>query len=479
MRSTGTVLIDGVWESRSAQKEVFDPSDGSSIGFIDFPTGEDALKDVTRAADAAQAAFKSWADKPAKDRANILLKGAQLIEERIDELSVLLAREAGKRLPEARGEIAFSVEYFRWFGEEARRTGGHVLPHEAASKRHIVMRKATGVVASLTPWNFPCSIQARKLAPALAAGCTVVARVSEKAPLAATEMIRCLTDAGLPNGVINLVHGPSRETTRALLEHPAVRIVTFTGSTEVGRSIMSTASTRIVRPLLELGGDAPFIVLDDADLELAVEGALLGKFRNTGQSCVGANRFFVQDGIYDAFVARLVERVNAMSIGSGLQTPVPDLGPVIDQDRKAAVEALVSEAVAAGAKVLTAERELPETGTYVAPVLLADVPNHVGLATSEVFGPVAAIFRVEDEAEAISLANNTEMGLAGYVWSENIRRCWKVAEELEVGIVGINEALPSAAFAPMGGVKQSGLGREGSNIGIEEFTDLKYAAMSL
>lgn len=476
---TATVLIGGVWQDRDSHKDVVDPATGEVVGEIAYPDAAEAVADANAAADAADAAFASWAATPARARADILLRAAGLIRERADELALLLAREAGKRLPEAAGEIAFSAEYFQWFAEEARRLGGDYPPHEAPNRRHLVIRRPVGVVASLTPWNFPCSIQARKLAPALAAGCTVVARVSEKAPLAVTELIRCLTDAGIPDGVINLVHGPSRATTEAILAHPAVRAVTFTGSTGVGRSVMEQASRRIVRPLLELGGDAAFLVMDDADIDKAVAGATLGRFRNTGQSCVGANRFYVHSAVYDEFVEKFVAAVDALTLGATTGDDVADLGPVIDDDRKRAVDALITDAVARGGRVLTAERQLPAAGSWVAPTLLADVPDDAEIATSEVFGPAAAIFRFDDLDDAIARANATEMGLAGYVYSESLRTCLTVAERLEVGIVGINEALPSVAFAPMGGVKQSGLGREGSHVGIEEFTETTYASITL
>lgn len=469
------MLIDGVWESTAAQREVHSPADGTLVGSVAWGTGDDAR----RAADAAARAFADWSETPARRRADLLLEAARILAGRSGEIARTLAREAGKRLPEAEGEIAFTAEYFRWFAEEARRPEGTVLPHEASDRRHVTLRRPAGVVASLTPWNFPCSIQGRKLAPALAAGCTVVARVSEKAPLAVTEVVRCLTDAGLPDGVVNLVHGPAREITQELLDHPAVRVVSFTGSTQVGREIMAAASRRIVRPLLELGGDAAFVVFDDADVEAAVEGALIAKFRNSGQSCIGANRFVVHERVYDRFVSALVERVDAMTVGDGLAEPVPDLGPVIDQDRATAVTSLVDEALAAGARKATRDFDLPGAGSYVAPTILTDVPRDARLAREEVFGPAAAVFRFRDEDEAVALANDTEMGLAGYFWSRDLGRCWRVAERLQVGIVGANNALPSVAFAPMGGVKQSGLGREGAAQGLEEFTDVRYLALGL
>ena len=475
MTTIASHLVDGTWEDGDSTVDVTNPADGSVVGRLAWGDA----KTAQRAADAAARAFADWADLPPRRRADILLEASRLIAERADSIGDTLAREAGKRRPEAVGELAFSAEYFRWFAEQARRPQGEVMAHEAVDRRHLSVRRPVGVVASLTPWNFPCSIQARKLAPALAAGCTVVARVSEKAPLAATEMVRALVDAGVPAGVVNLVHGPAREVTQTLLDHEAVRAVTFTGSTPVGREIMASAARRVVRPLLELGGDAAFIVFEDADIDAAVEGAMLAKFRNTGQSCIAANRFIVHEDVYDEFVDALVARVDAMTVGDGLADPLPDLGPVIDASRVDAVNALVSEALSLGATRLTRERDLPSGGTFLAPTLLANVPDTAAIATQEVFGPAAAVFRFRDTAEALVRANATEMGLAGYLWSRDISRCWRTAEHLEAGIVGVNNALPSVAFAPMGGVKQSGLGREGAAIGIEEFEDVRYLALGL
>ncbi len=475
MTITASHLVDGTWEDGDSTVDVTNPADGSVVGRLAWGDA----KTARRAADAAARAFADWSDLPPRRRADILLEASRLIAERADAIGDLLAREAGKRRPEAVGEVAYSAEYFRWFAEQARRPQGEVLAHEAADRRHLTVRRPVGVVASLTPWNFPCSIQARKLAPALAAGCTVVARVSEKAPLAATEMVRALVDAGVPAGVVNLVHGPAREVTQSLLDHEAVRAVTFTGSTPVGREIMASAARRVVRPLLELGGDAAFIVFDDADVDAAVEGALLAKFRNTGQSCIAANRFVVHEDVYDEFVEALVARVDAMTVGDGLADPLPDLGPVIDASRVEAVSTLVDDALAMGATRLTRDRDLPDGGTFLAPTLLADVPDTADIATQEVFGPAAAVFRFRDTAEALARANATEMGLAGYLWSRDVSRCWRAAEHLEAGIVGVNNALPSVAFAPMGGVKQSGLGREGAALGLEEFEDVRYLALGL
>lgn len=468
-------LIDGRWIDSPESSVVLDPADGAEIGTVAVGSRDQAIA----AADAAAASGAEWARRPGRDRARLLQAAADLIDDRADMMGTLLAREAGKRLPEAVGEIRFSAEYFRWFAEEVRRPRGAVLPHESLGRRHLSVQCPAGVVACLTPWNFPCSIQARKLAPALAAGCTVVARVSEKTPLAVTEMIRCLVEAGIPAGVINLVHGPAAVITEAYLAHPAVRVVTFTGSTEVGRLIMRQAANRIVRPLLELGGDAPFLVFEDADLDQAVEGAMLAKFRNTGQSCIAANRFLVHESVIDAFTTRFVAAVDAMSIGPGAVAEPPDLGPCIDAERVEAVTRMVTDAVHAGARLLTRERDLPTTGAFCAPALLSDVPADCALATTEVFGPVAGIFAFGDEEAALRTANTTEMGLAGYVYTTDQARVWRLAESLDVGIIGINDPLPSVAFAPMGGTKQSGIGREGSAVGLAEFQETRYLAVGV
>ncbi|WP_298861322.1 NAD-dependent succinate-semialdehyde dehydrogenase [uncultured Microbacterium sp.] len=472
---TRTTLIDGVWTALERRREVTSPGTGEVVGSVCWGTADDAR----RAADAAAAAFESWAGMPGRARADILLRAADLLAERRDGIARMLAAEAGKRLPEAVGELTFSAEYVRWFAEEVRRPQGSVYAQEDPARRHLSIRSAAGVVVSLTSWNFPCSLQARKLAPALAAGCPVVVRASERAPLAVTEMIRAFTDAGVPAGVLGLVHGPSREITDALLEHPAVRVVTFTGSTAVGRAIMAKAAERVVRPMLELGGDAGFVVFDDADVDEAVEAALLAKTRNTGQSCVAANRFIVHEDVHDEFVAKLAARLDALTIGDGLADPVPDLGPMIDAKGVLAVNEIVADALARGAHEATAPREVPSGGTFAKPALFTHVPDDARMAREEVFGPVAGVFPFRTEDEAIARANGTEMGLAAYVFSKDASRCWRVAERLQAGIVGINDPLPSVAFAPMGGVKQSGLGREGSTIGLEEFTEPKYLAWRL
>ncbi len=473
MSDTLTTYLNGRWQDPAHRLQVTNPADGSEVGSVGYGEAAQALAAV----DAAAAAFHAWSRTTARSRADLLRVAADLLAERTERIGLLLAAESGKRLPEAVGEVRFAVEYLRWFADAARTDGGRTIPHEQAGLRHLTVRRPSGVALAITPWNFPVSILARKLAPALAAGCTVVARPSEKAPLAAVEFVRCLADAGFPAGTVNLVHGPGGELAEAMLGHGAVRVVSFTGSTEVGRQVMAWASGQVVRPLLELGGDAAFVVFDDADLDAAVDGAMIAKFRNSGQSCIGANRFLVQDGVYDDFVAELAVRVDAMTIGDGMAEPLPDLSPLIDEARVNAVEALVDEAVAAGARKVTRDFELPSSGSYAAPALLVDVPDGVGLARTEIFGPAAGIFRFSTEAEALARANDTTMGLAGYVYTRDADRLFRLGEDLDAGIIGFNCALPSVAFAPMGGVKHSGLGREGGHEGLDEFTDLHYVAV--
>jgi succinate-semialdehyde dehydrogenase/glutarate-semialdehyde dehydrogenase len=473
--TVGGTLIAGEWLEGPGTLAVVNPADGSEIATL----GYGGKQEAAAAADAAKAAFPSWSELPGRARADILLEASRAIAGQAERIGSLLMKETGKRLPEAVAEVRFAAEYFRWFAEQIRRPLGEVLSPEFPGRRHVSLRRPAGVAVCLTPWNFPVSIQARKLAPALAAGCTTVSRASEKAPLAVVEMFRCLTDAGLPAGVANLVQGPAGEQTEALLAHRAVRVVSFTGSTEVGRRIMALASERIVRPLLELGGNAPFIVFADADLDAAVEGLMVAKFRNNGQSCIAANRFLVDERVYGDFRDRVHHAVEAMTVGDPSDDPPPDLGPLIDRSRVQAVEKLVAEAEDAGGRRLTGGGPTPGSGSYSAPCLVENVEPSVSLFDEEVFGPAAGIFRFETEAQAIELANRTEMGLAAYFYTHDLRRSWRVAEQLEAGIIGCNSALPSSVYGPMGGMKQSGLGREGSHIGLEEFSDYRYVTWEL
>lgn len=470
-----TNLINGRWVDPSRRHQVYNPADGTVVGEVGYGDRACALEAVT----AAHESQSAWGGRPARERGDLLHAAADLLASRADEIGTLLAREAGKRRLEAVGEVLSSVEYFRWFAEEVRRPHGAVYQQEAPHRRHLSISRPAGVVATLTPWNFPCSIQARKLAPALAAGCTVVARVSDKAPLAVTEMFRCLTDAGIPAGVINLVHGPAAEITDAVVTDERVRVVSFTGSTGVGAQIMKLAAANITRPLLELGGDAPFIVFEDADVDAAVEGAMLAKFRNTGQSCIGANRFFVHESVMEEFSTKFAERVSSMTVGDGLAEPTPDLGPCIDENRVRDLQSLLDEALSGGARMLNRPVTVPGVGAYFAPVVLTDIPAESTISQEEIFGPIAAIYPFTDQEDIYALANDTHMGLAGYVYTQDLSRTWTAAERLEVGVLGVNEPLPTVSFAPMGGVKQSGIGREGADIGLEEFQDICYVATTL
>lgn len=472
-----SMLIDGAWTKAYSNNvvAVSNPTTGEVAGELGYGGKQEAV-DAVQAADRA---FVSWKMTPAKLRANLLLKAAQLLLEREAEIGYILAVESGKRLAEAIGEVRFSAEYFRWFAEESRRPDGHWLPQEDASKRHWTRMQPAGVVLSLTPWNFPVSIQARKLAPALAAGCTVVARASQKTPLSVVELFKCLHDAGFPNGVINLIHGSASQTTEVMMGHRAVKVVSFTGSTAVGQSIIRQSANGVQRLALELGGNAPFIVFDDANLDKAVEGAMIAKFRNNGQSCIAANRFYVQASVYDAFVSKFVARVDAMKLSDPVNDAACDLGPLIDATAKQALEENVQQALSKGARRLTREHSLPEFGSYFAPVLLGNVPLDTSFACDELFGPAAPVFKFTDEDEVIQLANDTDMGLASYLYTNRLDRSTRVTEALEYGIVGLNNALPSVAYAPMGGWKHSGLGREGARIGMEEFMEMKYIASQI
>jgi succinate-semialdehyde dehydrogenase/glutarate-semialdehyde dehydrogenase len=467
--------IGGEWVVGGGRMEVVEPATGSMLAYLGYGGREEALAAV----DAASEAFLAWSSCSARQRADVLLRTSSILAERAGPIGRMLAAETGKRLPEAVGEVRFAAEYFRWFAEEIRRPRGYVLASEDPGRRQLTLSLPAGVAACLTPWNFPVSIQARKLAPALAAGDTVVARPSEKAPIAVSEIFRALEEAGLPPGAANLVSGPAGEQAEALLSHPRLRVVSFTGSTEVGAHLMSLASRRIVRVALELGGNAPFMVFADADLDSAVEGLMVAKFRNNGQSCIGANRVLVERSVMEEFCARLAEVTSSMTVGNPLDDPCPDVGPLIDRSRVEAVEALVADALEKGARWIGGSPRVPSGACYTRPGFLADVEPSCSLATTEVFGPVAGIFPFDTEEEAIASANATELGLAAYVYTSDPSRQWRLAELIETGILGINHPLPSVAFAPMGGVKQSGLGREGAHEGLEEFTVTKYVSLGI
>ena len=448
------------------------PADGTRIGSVPAL----APAEVERAIRAAAGAFPGWRARTAKERAAVLRRWSELLLAHQVDLSELITLEGGKPLAEARGEVAYAAAFLEWFGEEAKRSDGQVIPSHKAGAHILVLREPVGVVATITPWNFPAAMIARKIAPALAVGCTVVAKPAEATPFTALAMAKLGERAGLPPGAFNVVTGEPARVGAVLTASPLVRALSFTGSTATGRLLMTQSAATLKRLALELGGNAPFLVFDDADLDAALEGALVSKYRNTGQTCVCANRFLVQDGIYDAFAARLSERVRALVVGDGREPGVQQ-GPLISAAALAKVEAHVADALALGAKLLCGGRRHARGGNFFEPTVLAEATPAMRCAREETFGPVAPLFRFRDEAEAIRLANDTEFGLAAYLYTRDVGRAFRVAEALEVGMVGVNEGLISTELAPFGGVKQSGLGREGSHAGLDEYVELKYVLM--
>ena len=401
----------------------------------------------------------------------------ELMLQHQEDLARILTAEQGKPLAEARGEIAYSASFLEWFGEEAKRMYGDIIPGHARDKRIMVLRQPIGVVAMITPWNFPSAMLARKIGPALAAGCTVVCKPALQTPFSALAFGVIAERAGIPAGVINIVTGSSsRAIGAAMTSHAHVRKLSFTGSTEVGKQLMAQCAAGMKRVSLELGGNAPFIVFDDADLDAAVNGAIASKYRNTGQTCVCANRLFVQSGVYEAFARKLADAVAKLRIGDGLATET-DQGPLIDTNALLKVEEHVADALAKGARVLSGGKRHALGGTFYEPTLLADVDARMLIAREETFGPVAPLFRFDTEAEVIGMANDTEFGLAGYFYTRDLARCWRVAEALECGIVGVNTGIISTEVAPFGGIKQSGNGREGSKYGLDDYTELKYVCI--
>ncbi|MFN4278253.1 MAG: NAD-dependent succinate-semialdehyde dehydrogenase [Ferrovibrio sp.] len=464
--------IDGAWVNADSGKSftVTNPADGSVIAEVpDMGRAE-----AKRAIDAAHAAWPAWAGLTAKQRAALLRKWYELILQHQDDLGALMTLEQGKPLAEAKGEVVYGASFVEWFAEEGRRIYGDVIPAHAPDKRIVVVKQPIGVVAAITPWNFPVAMITRKVAPALAAGCPVVVKPAEDTPLCALALARLAEEAGIPKGVFNVVttvDGPGVGI--ELTTNPKVRKVSFTGSTEVGKILMRQSADTLKKLSLELGGNAPFIVFDDADIDAAIAGAMVSKYRNTGQTCVCANRLFVQDGIYDAFAAKLAEAVKKLKTGPGFTEGV-NQGPLINQDALDKVERLVGDAKAKGAKVLVGGAKHDLGGTFYQPSVITEATTAMACAQEEIFGPVAVLFRFKDEADAIRLANDTPYGLAAYFYSRDVGRAWRVAEKLEYGIVGINEGLISTAEAPFGGVKESGMGREGSKYGVDSFVEIKY-----
>ncbi|OWO91365.1 succinate-semialdehyde dehydrogenase (NADP(+)) [Rhizobium esperanzae] len=464
--------INGVWTSGDAAKtfDVLNPATGEQLASLpDMGAAE------TRAAiDAAYAAQPAWAARPAKERSQILRKWFDLIVANADALAAILTAEMGKPFPEARGEILYAAAYIEWYAEEAKRIYGETIPAPSQDKRMIVIKQPVGVVGTITPWNFPAAMIARKIAPALAVGCTVVSKPAEQTPLTAIALAVLAEQAGIPAGVFNLIVGLDGPAIgRELCSNEKVRKISFTGSTEVGRILMRQCADQIKKVSLELGGNAPFIVFDDADLDAAVEGAIASKYRNAGQTCVCANRLYIQSSVYDAFAAKLAAKVAAMSVGDGFK-PGVEIGPLIDEQGLAKVEDHVGDALAKGAKVLTGGKRIDGAGTFFAPTVLTGVTRGMTVAREETFGPVAPLFRFETAEDVIAQANDTEFGLAAYFYAGDLKKVWRVAEALEYGMIGINTGLMSSETAPFGGIKQSGLGREGSRHGADDYLEMKY-----
>ncbi|WIM04956.1 MAG: NAD-dependent succinate-semialdehyde dehydrogenase [Candidatus Nitricoxidivorans perseverans] len=470
-------FIDGRWTGGAATFPVHDPASGALLAEVpDLGAAE-----TRRAIEAADAAWPAWRAKTGKERAAVLRRWFDLINASASDLALLMTSEQGKPLPEAMGEVAYGASFVEWFAEEAKRVYGDVIPPTMPDRRLVVLRQPVGVCAAITPWNFPMAMITRKVAPALAAGCTAVVKPAGQTPLSALALAELAQRAGFPPGVLNVVtcsEDNAPNVGAELTANPVVRKLSFTGSTEVGRLLMARCAPTVKKLSLELGGNAPFIVFDDADLDAAVDGAIMAKYRNAGQTCVCANRLLVQDGIHDAFAQRLAERVKALKVGAGTEAGVTQ-GPLIDGQALAKIEALVADAVAKGARVLTGGARHARGGTFFEPTVLSGVTPDMRCAREEIFGPVAPLFRFKDEAEAVALANATEYGLAGYFYSRDVGRAWRVAEALEYGIVGVNTGTISNEVAPFGGVKQSGIGREGSKYGIEDYLEIKYVCMAV
>jgi succinate-semialdehyde dehydrogenase/glutarate-semialdehyde dehydrogenase len=464
--------IGGEWCESAETYPVRNPATGEVIAQV----AKGGAAETVQAIAAAERALSAWRLLTAKERGARVRRWGELMLEHRDALAELLTREQGKPLAEARGEVGYAASFFEWFAEEAKRAYGDVIPSPNPNAKIIVTREPVGVVAAITPWNFPLAMITRKAGPALAAGCTMVLKPSEETPLSSLALAVLAAKAGIPPGVFNIVSGDAVAIGGALTESDVVRKLSFTGSTRVGKLLAKQSADTLKKLSLELGGNAPFIVFDDADIDAAVQGAMASKFRNTGQTCVCVNRFYVQDGVYDAFTQALAQAARKMRVGDALQGDV-EQGPLINQAALSKVEAHVADALQRGAKVLTGGKPHALGGTFYEPTVLVDASSSMLIAQEETFGPVAACFRFKTEDEAVTAANATPFGLSAYLYTRDLARAWRVGEALESGMVGINEGILSTEVAPFGGVKQSGLGREGSKYGLDEYTELKYMMM--
>lgn len=467
-------LIEGNWVSADSGKTfaVTNPATGEVIGQVP----DMGATETTRAIEVADKAFKPWSRRLAKERAAVLRSWFEGILAATEELAHLMTLEQGKPLAEARGEVAYAASFVEWFAEQAKRSNGDIFPTTGKDRRLLALRQPVGVCAVITPWNFPAAMITRKLAPALAAGCTVVVKPAEQTPLTALALANLAEQAGVPPGVINVITGDPVTIGKVLTDSPKVRKLSFTGSTEVGRLLMSQCGPTLKRLSLELGGNAPFIVFDDADLDAAVEGAMASKFRNAGQTCVCANRILVQSSVYDAFAGKLAAAVAALQVGPGDAEGV-NIGPLIDAAAIAKVESHIDDALTRGARVLTGGSRHALGGTFFQPTVLSEVTPAMRITREETFGPVAPLFRFDSEEEAVSMANDTEFGLAAYFYARDVGRIFRIAEALDYGMVGVNTGIMSNEVSPFGGVKQSGIGREGSIYGIDEYLEIKSVCL--
>ncbi len=466
--------VDGAWVGADDGKtfRVNNPADDSTLGSA--PSLGKA--ETRRAIAAAGAAWPAWRAKTAKERAAILGRWHRLMVANVDDLAAIMTAEQGKPLAESKGEVVYAASFIEWFAEEGKRVYGDTIPENAPGRRIVVTKEPIGVVACITPWNFPSAMITRKSAPALAAGCTVVARPASQTPYSAFALAELAQRAGLPAGVFNVITGPSAVQGAELTGNPMVRKLSFTGSTEIGKLLMAQCSGTVKKTSMELGGNAPFIVFDDADLDAAIVGAMASKYRNAGQTCVCANRLLIQDGVYEEFSARLAEAASAMKVGDGFEDGV-EQGPLIDMNAVEKVEDHIADALSKGAEIMVGGKRHELGGTFFQPTVLTNVDTQMKMAHEETFGPVAPLFRFATEQDAIEIANDTEFGLAAYFYTRDIGRVWRVAEGLEYGIVGVNEGIISTEVAPFGGMKESGIGREGSKYGIDEFVEVKYILM--
>ncbi len=466
--------VDGKWIDApgKATITVTNPADGKTLGTVPKLGGAETRKAI----EAANRAWPAWRAKTGKERAAILRRFYELMVENADDLAAIMTLEQGKPLAEAKGEVVYAASFMEWFGEEAKRVYGDTIPENVGGRRIVVTKEPIGVVACITPWNFPAAMITRKAGPALAAGCTVVCRPASQTPFSATALAEIAERAGVPAGVFNVVTGSAGEQGAELTGNPIVRKLSFTGSTEIGKLLMEQCAGTVKKMSLELGGNAPFIVFDDADLDAAVQGALASKYRNTGQTCVCANRLLVQDGVYDAFTKKLVAAVKKLKVGNGMEAGVTQ-GPLIDGKAVEKIEEHIADAVAKGGKVVTGGKRHKLGGSFFEPTVVTGATSKMLVAREETFGPLAPVFRFKTEKDAIKMANDTEFGLAAYFYARDVGRVWRVAEALEYGIVGINEGIISTEVAPFGGVKESGVGREGSHHGIDEFLEVKYMCM--